>query len=347
MSARLRPPESARATALAHPNIALIKYWGNRDPYWRWPANGSFSFNLDGLWTRTTVHFRAELEQDVLWLHRRRVTGEGLRRVQRVLDAVREQAGFTWKAEVISENNFPMAAGIASSASAFAALAVAAAAAAGLRLREPELSRLARLGSGSAARSVPGGYVEWRVGAHEADSFAYTFAPAEHWALADCIAIVQETPKAIGSSAGHNLAETSPLQAARVADTPRRLALVRHAVQTRDFELLAQVVEQDTHLMHAVMQTSTPPLLYWTPASVRVMQHVRAWRGQGQPVAYTLDAGPNVHVLCPADDAANVATALAEVPGVQRVLIARVGGPARLLPPEQALSPKGPAASEG
>ncbi|NPA06979.1 MAG: diphosphomevalonate decarboxylase [Chloroflexi bacterium] len=334
----LSPPDERgyRATALAHPNIALIKYWGNRDPYWRWPANGSFSFNLAGLWTRTQVHFRPDLAHDVLWLHGERQGGDALRRVVRVLDATRARAGLTWRAEVVSENNFPMAAGIASSASAFAALAVAAAAAAGLQLPEPELSRLARLGSGSAARSVPGGFVEWRVGTDERDSFAYTFAPPEHWPLADCIAVVQTKPKAVGSSAGHDLADTSPLQAARIADTPRRLALIRQAVRTRDFELLAHVVELDTHLMHAVMQTSTPPLFYWTPESVRVMHQVRAWRQAGHPVAYTLDAGPNVHVLCPAEHAEAMAQQLRVMPGVQQVLLARVGGPARVVPTELA-----------
>ena len=320
-----------RATALAHPNIALIKYWGNRDDYWRIPANDSLSFNLDGLWSRTTVVFRPELPNDRLWLHEREVAGPGLARAQRVLARVRAWAGLTWYAEVHSENNFPTGTGIASSASGFAALAVAAAAAAGLALSEAELSRLARLGSGSAARSVPGGFARWRAGQRDEDSFAYTFAPAEHWALADCIAVVSTRPKAVGSSHGHGLAATSPLQAARVADTPRRLALVQDAILRRDFDQLARVVEQDTHLMHAVMQTSRPPLLYWQSASVEVMHAVRAWRAAGRAVAYTLDAGPNVHVLCPAAIAEATAAELAEIPGVVDVRVATVGGPARVL----------------
>ncbi len=320
-----------RATAQAHPNIALIKYWGNRDDYWRLPANDSLSFNLAGLWTRTTVVFDPAAEADRLILHGQEVRGPALQRVQRVLDAVRARAGLAWRAQVTSENNFPMAAGIASSASAFAALAVAAAAAAGLALDEAGLSRLARLGSGSAARSVPGGYVVWRAGAHDADSFAYTFLPAAHWALADCIAVVSTQAKAVGSTHGHALAHTSPLQAARVADTPRRLALAQDALLRRDFEQLAWVVELDTHLMHAVMQTSQPPLLYWQAASLTVMHAVRAWRAQGRAVAYTLDAGPNVHVLCPEDEAQAVARDLAALPGVREVRIATVGGPARRL----------------
>ena len=319
------------ATAQAHPNIALIKYWGNRDAYWRIPTNDSLSFNLDGLWTRTTVTFRPDLDADRLLLHGQPAGKTALDRVRRVLDRVRAQAGLDWYAEVVSENNFPMGTGIASSASAFAALAVAAAAAAGLELDTTALSRLARLGSGSAARSVPGGFVRWHAGHSDADSFAYTIAAADHWALADCIAVVSTAPKPVGSSHGHSLAATSPLQAARVADAPRRLALAQDAILRRDFEQLAWVVEQDTHMMHAVMQTSQPPLLYWHAASLRVMHAVRAWRATGRPVAYTLDAGPNVHVLCPHSEAAAVQTDLAALPGVREVRLATVGGPARLV----------------
>ncbi len=320
-----------QATAQAHPNIALIKYWGNRDAYWRIPTNDSLSFNLDGLWTRTTVTFRPDGKEDRVWVNGRERRGETLRRVQRVLERVRAAAALTWPAEVVSENNFPMGTGIASSAAAFAALATAAVAAAGLPWDEAARSRLARVGSGSAARSVPGGFVRWQAGHDDASSFAYSVAPAEHWALADCIAVVSTTPKAVGSSQGHELAATSPLQAARVADAPRRLALALQAVRQRDFALLAQVVEQDTHLMHAVMQTSQPPLLYWQAASLTVMHAVRTWRNAGRPVAYTLDAGPNVHVLCPAEEAPRVQADLALLPGVSQVLVATVGGPARVL----------------
>lgn len=130
---------------------------------------------------------------------------------------MREMAGFSLRAEVHSENNFPAGAGIASSASAFAALALAASAAAGLELSERDLSRLARRGSGSACRSIPGGFVEWQAGTGDEDSFAFSIAPPEHWPLADCIAIVDHEHKATGSTEGHALAATSPLQANCVA----------------------------------------------------------------------------------------------------------------------------------
>ncbi len=319
------------AAAIAHPNIALIKYWGNRDQRLRLPVNGSISFNLGSLSTRTRVTFDAARGEDALVLNGRPVHGEGLARVAALLDIVRDMAGLSQRAEVHSENDFPTGAGIASSAAAFAALAFASSAAAGLDLSDAECSRLARLGSGSASRSVPGGFVEWQAGDSDETSYAFSIAPPDHWALADCIAVVSSVHKPTGSTQGHVLADTSPLQAARVADAPRRLDLCRRAVLARDFEALAAVSEQDSDIMHAVMMTSTPPLFYWQPATLRVMQSVRTWRAGGLPVCYTIDAGPNVHVICPQDAAPRVSERLEALEGVERVLTAAVGGPARLV----------------
>ncbi len=319
------------ATAQAHPNIAFIKYWGNRDSVLRLPSNGSISMNLDGLTTRTTVSFQPSLPFDELTINGHEVIGKGLDRVSSILDLVRRMAGIGMKAEVISESNFPSGAGIASSASAFAALALAATQAAGLGLSEAELSRLARRGSGSASRSVPGGFVEWHAGNTDEESFAESIASPDHWDLADCVAILSAGHKQTGSTEGHALAPTSPLQAARVADAPRRLDLCRQAILKRDFESLASIVELDSDMMHAVMMTSQPALFYWQPATLTVMQAVREWRSQGLPVFYTIDAGPNVHVLCPQAALGETEKNLRGLPGVTDVLVAGVGGPARLL----------------
>lgn len=322
---------SQTATALAHPNIAFIKYWGNRDQSLRLPSNNSISMNLDGLSTRTKVTFSASLGTDSLRIGERPVTGPGLKRVIIFLDLVRQMAGLNQRAEVVSENNFPSGAGIASSASAFAALALAASKAAGITLTQRVLSRLARRGSGSASRSIPGGFVEWQAGTEEADSFAASIAPPEHWDLVDCVAIVSAGHKKTGSTQGHALAGTSPLQTARVTDAPRRLDLCRRAVLDRDFDALAAVVELDSDMMHAVMMTSNPGLFYWQPASITIMDAVRKWRGRGIPVCYTVDAGANIHVICPREQAEGVERSVRELPGVQDVLVSGVGGPARIV----------------
>jgi diphosphomevalonate decarboxylase len=323
------------ATAQAFANIAFIKYWGNRDNTLRLPSNGSISMNLDGLYTRTTVSFQPSLPYDELIINGHEVMGAGLDRISYILDIIRGMANVTERAEVISENNFPSGAGIASSASAFAALALAGSKAAGLNLSEQELSRLARRGSGSASRSIPSGFVEWQPGTSDKYSFAFSIAEPSHWNLVDCIAIVSAAHKKTGSTEGHGIAGTSPLQAARVADAPRRLEICRKAILDRDFNALASIIELDSDMMHAVMMTSTPSLRYWKPGSLEVMNCVRQWRMEGIPVCYTVDAGPNVHVICPESEAHTIDKRLREIKGVENVLVARVGGPAKIVENEK------------
>ena len=319
------------ATAQANPNIAFIKYWGNRDNTLRLPVNGSISMNLDGLSTRTTVSFQPSLPFDELIINGHEVIGQGLDRVSYILDIIRGMANIQDHAEVMTENNFPSGAGIASSASAFAALALAGSKAAGLELSEPDLSRLARRGSGSASRSIPSGFVEWQAGTTDEDSFAFSIAEPDHWKLVDCIAIVSASHKKTGSTEGHSLAPTSPLQAARVADAPRRIDLCRAAILNRDFDSFAAIVELDSDIMHSVMMTSTPALYYWKPTSLSVMSSVRQWREAGLPACYTVDAGPNVHVICPETETLEVDKRLREIEGVTDVLVARAGGAAKIV----------------
>jgi diphosphomevalonate decarboxylase len=323
-----------QATAQAFSNIALIKYWGNRDQALRLPSNPSLSMNLAGLTTTTNVEFDPALKQDVLILGGREINGQGFERVSRFLDQVRHMTSEVSRlfAHVDSRNNFPAGAGLASSASGFAALAVAATAAAGLKLSEAELSRLARLGSGSACRSVPGGFVEWQSGADDRSSYAYSIAPADHWDLRDVVALIDVEHKSVGSTEGHAVADTSPLQAARVATATDRLAQARSAVLGRDFAALADVVERDSLMMHAVMITSSPSLMYWQPATIAIMLAVVQWRVNGLAACATIDAGPNVHVICTADAAEEVTLRLRVIPGVRQVITTHAGGPARLLP---------------
>ncbi len=287
--------------------------------------------NLSGLETKTRVQFSQELTADSLTLNGRPASEPALARASALLDRVRKMAGISTRAEIASGNNFPTGTGIASSASAFAALALAASSAAGLHLDEAELSRLARTGSGSACRSVPGGFVEWQAGSTHQDSFAFTIANPEFWTLIDCVAIVSTEHKPTGSTEGHALADTSPLQAARVADAPHRLDICRRAIRTRDFETFADIVELDSNMMHSVMMTSNPRLIYWQPATLAVMEAVPRWRAEGIPACYSIDAGPNVHVLCEVAYQPQVEKKLSEIPGVIKVLSAGPGGPARLI----------------
>lgn len=322
------------AAAAAHPNIAFIKYWGNRDDLLRIPANGSISLSLDGLETRTTVAFDTSLGEDQLVIDGQPASQQALQRVTATLDQIRALADLRTAARVTSQNSFPAGTGIASSASAFAALALAAATALGLCLSERELSQLARTGSGSACRSIPGGFVEWLPGDDHTSSYAKTFAAPEHWDLVDLIVLLSRDHKAVSSSQGHQRAPTSPLQGARVADAPRRLEICRQAILDRDFPALAEIAEQDSNLMHGVMMTSSPPLYYWTPRTLEIMSAVREWREEGMQVFFTVDAGPNVHVICPGPEAEAVQRRLGTLVNVKSILKCTPGGPAWLLEPE-------------
>ena len=320
------------ASARAHSNIAFIKYWGNRDHDLRLPANSSLSMNLAALHTTTAVRWSSDFARDSLTINGAPASEAAMRRVALHLDVLRLRHDTDMRAQVESRNNFPMGAGIASSASAFAALTVAGAAARGMQIPERELTTLARLGSGSAARSIPGGFVEWHAAATHEGSFAETIAPPDHWQLVDVVAIVSRRHKRVGSTAGHASADSSVYQPARVETAAQRLDEAKLALQTRDFERLAHVVEADSNLMHAVMMTSQPPLFYWQPQTLAVMQAVRDWRERdGLRVCYTLDAGPNVHCICEADDATAVADRLRALAPDMEIVASGVGGGAEVL----------------
>ncbi len=320
------------ASAAAHPNIAFIKYWGNRDHDLRIPANGSLSMNLAPLETRTTVSFDTDLKEDQLVLNGEPAGEAALQRVSTLLDRIRSLGDVKTFARVVSENSFPTGAGIASSASAFAALTLAAVTSLGLELSEGQLSALARTGSGSASRSIPAGFVEWTPDPES--SYAFSIAGVEHWDLVDLVVLISQEHKAVVSSDGHKLADTSPLQKARVIDAKRRLDICRKALLEKDFPTFAEIVELDSTLMHSVMMTSMPPLYYWEPGTLEIMNAVRSWRAAGLPVCFTIDAGPNVHLICPESVSETVKRKLGALVNVKSILKCTPGGPARLLEPE-------------
>jgi diphosphomevalonate decarboxylase len=301
-----------RATAIAHPNLALVKYWGKVDETLNLPANSSISISLGGATTVTSVQFKADLMGDQVLVNGQPADLDTSQRVSRHLDEIRALAGIELRAEIESTNDFPMAAGMASSASAFAALSLAGAQAAGLELDRTQLSILARHGSGSACRSIYGGYVEWLQGESDATSYALPLAAADHWDLRVITVIVTRKPKTISSSAGHRAAWSSPFFGARLERVGETLALVREAILARDFPQLALTVEREAISMHAVAMTGQLPgaewlsgLYYWEPATLALIHAVQGWRRQGVPVFLTIDAGPNVHLICerPALDA--------------------------------------------
>lgn len=278
-----------KATAIAPANIAFIKYWGRTDAKLRLPTNPSISMNLSACRTTTTVEFSKDFTKDTV--------SEGFdeKRIIEHIDRIRKIAKTSAKAKITTNNSFPTSAGIASSASGFAALTEAAVAALGLKFSEKELSALARLGSGSASRSIPDGFVKWE------GEYARSLYPPDWWDLRDIIVIVDTAAKEISSSAGHDRAMTSPFFIDRLATLPSRIARCEDALRTKDFKKLGEVIEEDCLDMHHVMQTQDPPLYYWNKKTEEVLEKIK-----GLPAYFTIDAGPNVHVICEGKDEKNV-----------------------------------------
>ncbi len=308
-------------TAIAHPNIALVKYWGKRDVRLNLPAVPSLSLTLDGFRTRTQVVWG--VERDAVHLDGQPAPVGFAQRVQRFLDRVEPRRP---PCMVLTENNFPVGAGLASSASGFAALAVAATRAAGQTVDRTALSVLARQGSGSACRSLFGGFVEWRLGTRPdgTDSHAVPVAQRSYWDVAMVVAVVTEAPKAVGSTEGMERCRvSSPYFRAWVESAPADVEEARRAIEDRDLEALGRVMERSTMKMHGSMLAADPPLLYWSPATLAALAEVRALRRAGVGAWATMDAGPQVKVLCMRADAPQVERALA--PHVKAVHTLRPG----------------------
>lgn len=316
------------ATAVAHPNIALVKYWGKRDEELVLPMTGSLSLTLDVGATTTTVGPAAGTADEVL-LGGQELVGVPRDRVVAFLDLVRTLAGRTDAARVETTNTIPTGAGLASSASGFAALALAAATAHGLDLDRRDLSRLARRGSGSASRSVYGGLVEWLPGTDDATSYAQPVPSALE--LGMVMVVLEDRQKPVSSRvAMRRTVETSPFYPAWVEHNPGDLAAMRDALAAGDLETVGDLTERNALRMHATMLGAVPPVLYWTPATLRLLAVVQDLRRAGTGAWATMDAGPNVKVLCAAADRDAVAAALREATPGTPVLVGGHGPGAHL-----------------
>ncbi|MFA4946119.1 MAG: diphosphomevalonate decarboxylase [Candidatus Micrarchaeia archaeon] len=328
------------ATFEATANIAVVKYWGKRDEKLILPKEGSLSFTMDdSLKTRTTVAFDASFKEDEFWLNGVKMDLKDKDTAERLqqLDLIRAKAGIREKAKIVSLNCFPTAAGFASSAAGLAALACAASKAAGLNLSTRELSILARLGSGSACRSVTGGFVEWKRGTKEdgSDSVAEQVAPANHWPeLRNVIAVTDQGKKKVSSRAGmKQTVATSALYPARLAYLPKLIADMKAAVLARDFPKFGELTMRESSNMHAVMLDTWPPIMYLNDVSKAIVYAVHDYNtaAGGIVAAYTFDAGPNAHVYTTAKHEAAVRKMLSEIEGVQKTITCSMGeGPKQL-----------------
>ncbi len=316
------------ATAIAHPNIALVKYWGKRDRRLNLPAVPSLSITLAPFETRTTVSWGEEVDR--FEINGVEVDGVAASRIAAFLDLVDPARPAV---HIQSTNNFPTAAGLASSSSAFAALALAANAAAGHDRSLIELSVLARKGSGSACRSLWGGWVVWRMGetADGTDCHGKPLAPMDHWDLRMVVALVSGEKKATSSREGMLHTEaTSPLYGGWVTSAEADLQEAIAAIHDRDLERLGTVMEHSSLKMHGTMLSANPPVRYLKAGSLATLDAVEELRRRGVPAWATMDAGPNVKILTSADHAEDVAAVIQDIVGATHML--HIGGDARLVP---------------
>ncbi len=319
-----------RASAIAQPNIALIKYWGKRDIQRNLPAVGSISITLSELFTEMRVELEAKLAADTLLVNGV-PDAAMLPRLSACLDRV---IGHDRpRASIVSRCNFPIAAGLASSASSFAAITIAAAAAAGRSLDTAALASLAGQASGSAARSLYGGFVELENS--EQDIAVHTLRDVGSWPLQVVVAITETGPKPVGSTEAMEISRrTSPFYSSWIENQDEDLAIAREAILAKDFPKLAAVAEHNCLKMHSMMWASRPPIVYWNSATMQCLQSIRRLQRDGLGVFFTIDAGPQVKAICLPGHAAEVRSTLLATDGVQDVMLTGLGGAGRLLDSE-------------
>lgn len=317
-----------KATAVAPANIAFIKYWGKKDENLRLPENGSISMNLSNLHTTTAVEFSQYFTADSVEINKNK--GEE-RRVINFINKIRKLAKISYKVKVISQNNFPTASGLASSASGFAALTLAATAAAGLHLSEKELSILARVGSGSACRSIPDGFVEWIEGNSNETSYAISLYTADYWDIVDIVVIVSEDEKDVSSTHGHEIATTSPFFQTRIAKIKEKIKKLKNFIKEKNFQKFGELIEAEALELHTIMLTSTPSLIYWHPATIKIMKEVKKLRQKDLPVYFTIDAGPHLHLICQKENTDKIAIKLKQFREINKIIVNYAAVGARLI----------------
>lgn len=310
------------STAVAYPNIALIKYWGKQDERLILPATASLSLTLDVFPTTTTVQLTDD-RTDMVVLNGSEVHGAFADRVVGFLDLLRCRAGSSRRARITTRNDGPTAAGLASSSSGFAALALAGSTEFGMDLSAAELSRLARRGSGSACRSIHPGLSSWLPGS-DATSYAQRVS-SNGLDLAMVIVMISAAAKSVSSRAAmQSTAHTSPYYQAWVEASRTDMAFALDAVGAADLPSLGRVVERNALRMHATMLAADPPVIYFEPLTLDIVRFAHSLRSAGCQVFATMDAGPNVKLLCSGTEAGAVAQAVSATFDVETV-IARPG----------------------
>lgn len=314
------------ATAKAHTNIALVKYWGKRDQQLILPETDSLSLTLDEFYTTTSVEFDDQLNSDRVAINGQVLDDQASQKVHKFLDLVRQRSGQTAYANVESTNHVPTAAGLASSASAFAALAGAASTAAGMHLDRRDLSRLARRGSGSATRSIYGGLVEWQRGHDDLTSYAKPIMEDVPFNIEMLAILIDTKKKKVSSRYGmQQSVTTSPYYKVWPEIVAHDMQAVKAAIKAEDIDAIGRIAESNALRMHALTLSADPGFTYFNSDTLTAMNAVRALRENGINCYFTMDAGPNVKVIYDQRNRRPIYDALAEQFGPNRLVVAKPG----------------------
>jgi phosphomevalonate decarboxylase len=316
----------SKATAIAHPIQGLVKYHGFRDVELRIPLHDSISVCVAPYETRTTVEVRPDLEQDVFEIDGAVVNGRPYERAERVVGHLRQIARRREAVYMKSVNNFQSNIGLGASSSGFAALAVATSAAFGLSLSPRELSKVARLGAGSASRAVAGSYAHWYAGESHNTSYAEAIADAKRLPLGIVIAII---PAFKATEDAHAEVLTSAFLPCRIAYVKATIDDLRKAVIDGDFSTVGLMAEKDSLSLHATTMTGESNMIHWQPQTLAVFHEVRKMRAEGLECYFSVDTGATVYINSRPQDRETVRARI-DALGIQTD-VGEVGGPARLV----------------
>jgi diphosphomevalonate decarboxylase len=327
-------------TALATPNIALVKYWGKRDEKLILPMNSSISITMgEEFTTKTSIMFTDRIDEDIFYINgeRQDLSNKDVKERFDIINIMRNMAGTEDRVIVVSENSFPTAAGLASSASGIAAMVFAANSALGLNLDAKSMSVIARQGSGSSCRSLAGGFVKWEKGLNDdgTDSHIRQIATPEHWPeLVDIVAIVSSSRKKVSSRAGmKQTMETSALYNVRPEYAENSCVELERATASKDFEKLGMITMRESNNLHAVMLDTYPPIFYLNDISKEIIYAIDELnRNSGRIIAaYTFDAGPNAQIITLDKHKAEVEKVLSGISGIEKLYATKPGSGPRLL----------------
>lgn len=309
-----------KVTAIAPSNIAFIKYWGKKDAALRLPTHDNISMNLSNLLTTTTVHFDQIYKKDDIVIDGEQKEKD-IAKVIAHLERIRKKANIKSYAKVLSKNNFPSSTGLSSSASGFAALTLAGTVSAGLTLTEKNLSILARLGSGSACRSIPSGIVEWKEGIDSDSSYAVSLFSESHWDIIDVVAVMSNEKKSVPTTEGHERAQSSIFYETRLKKIKKKIEICKQYIKKKQFNKFGELIEAEALEMHAVMITSHPPLLYWLPTTLILMKRVMQWRNEGLACYFTINTGQDIHIICQKKDEKIMLNKLHSMNEIRKVIV--------------------------